>query len=105
MNTSSSLQLVPLFGPQPEAWRRLNAHLFRSDESLRFYLRQHRERLLRAMIRLPDRLKLVLQLFFVEELNLTEIAAVFEVSIPRVHQLRAKALTDLRRLMEGDEAD
>ncbi len=47
MNTSSSLQLVPLFGPQPEAWRRLNAHLFRSDESLRFYLRQHRERLLR----------------------------------------------------------
>ncbi|MFN9633464.1 MAG: sigma factor-like helix-turn-helix DNA-binding protein, partial [Erythrobacteraceae bacterium] len=50
-------------------------------------------------------LKLVLQLFFVEELNLTEIAAVFEVSIPRVHQLRAKALTDLRRLMEGDEAD
>ena len=66
---------------------------------------EDRERLLRAMIRLPDRLKLVLQLFFVEELNLTEIAAVFEVSIPRVHQLRAKALTDLRRLMEGDEAD
>jgi RNA polymerase sigma factor for flagellar operon FliA len=57
------------------------------------------------MIRLPDRLKLVLQLFFVEELNLTEIAAVLEVSVPRVHQLRAKALTDLRRLMEGDGAD
>jgi RNA polymerase sigma factor for flagellar operon FliA len=62
---------------------------------------EDRERLLKAMIELPDRLKLVLQLFFVEELNLTEIAAVLEVSVPRVHQLRAKALKDLRALMEG----
>lgn len=66
---------------------------------------EDRERLLRAMIELPDWLKLVLQLFFVEELNLTEIAAVLDVSVPRVHQLRAKALKDLRALMEGDGAD
>ncbi|MEE4540153.1 MAG: sigma-70 family RNA polymerase sigma factor [Erythrobacter sp.] len=58
------------------------------------------QRLLAAMEQLPDRLKLVLQLFFVEELNLTEIAAVLEVSVPRVHQLRAKALKDLRASME-----
>ncbi|MGB7418516.1 MAG: sigma-70 family RNA polymerase sigma factor [Erythrobacter sp.] len=58
------------------------------------------QRLLAAMDQLPDRLKLVLQLFFVEELNLTEIAAVLEVSVPRVHQLRAKALKDLRASME-----
>jgi RNA polymerase sigma factor FliA len=63
---------------------------------------EDRERLIAAMIRLPDRLKLVLQLFFVEELNLTEIAAVLEVSVPRVHQLRAKALKDLRGLLEAD---
>lgn len=62
---------------------------------------EDRDRLLRAMIELPDRLKLVLQLFFVEELNLTEIAAVLEVSVPRVHQLRAKALKDLRALMDA----
>ncbi|MFO6446373.1 sigma-70 family RNA polymerase sigma factor [Erythrobacter sp. NE805] len=62
---------------------------------------EDRERLIAAMTRLPDRLKLVLQLFFVEELNLTEIAAVLEVSVPRVHQLRAKALKDLRALLEG----
>jgi len=61
---------------------------------------EDRERLIRAMTALPDRLKLVLQLFFVEELNLTEIAAVLEVSVPRVHQLRAKALKDLRALMD-----
>jgi RNA polymerase sigma factor for flagellar operon FliA len=62
---------------------------------------EDRERLIRAMTLLPDRLKLVLQLFFVEELNLTEIAAVLDVSVPRVHQLRAKALKDLRALLEG----
>ena len=61
---------------------------------------EDRERLVEAMGELPDRLKLVLQLFFVEELNLTEIAAVLEVSVPRVHQLRAKALKDLRGLLE-----
>ena len=61
---------------------------------------EDRERLIAAMITLPDRLKLVLQLFFVEELNLTEIAAVLDVSVPRVHQLRAKALKDLRALLE-----
>lgn len=63
---------------------------------------EDRERLVRAMIALPDRLKLVLQLFFVEELNLTEIAAVLDVSVPRVHQLRAKALKDLKALMEAE---
>ena len=60
---------------------------------------EDRERLVAAMTELPDRLKLVLQLFFVEELNLTEIAAVLEVSVPRVHQLRAKALADLKKLL------
>jgi RNA polymerase sigma factor FliA len=65
---------------------------------------QDRELLIQAMVNLPDRLKLVLQLFFVEELNLTEIAAVLEVSVPRVHQLRAKALTDLRKLLEAQLA-
>ncbi|QUL36935.1 sigma-70 family RNA polymerase sigma factor [Erythrobacter sp. JK5] len=65
---------------------------------------EDRERLVRAMTALPDRLKLVLQLFFVEEMNLTEIAEVLEVSVPRVHQLRAKALKDLRALMEAELA-
>lgn len=63
---------------------------------------ENRERLIAAMGKLPERLTLVLQLFYVEELNLTEIAEVLEVSVPRVHQLRAKALGDLRKLMEAD---
>ena len=63
---------------------------------------QDRERLVDAMRQLPERSQLVLQLFFVEELNLTEIAEVLEVSVPRVHQLRAKALKDLRKLIEAE---
>lgn len=61
---------------------------------------EDRERIVAAMQQLNERLQLVLQLFFVEELNLTEIASVLEVSVPRVHQLRAKALKDLRGLFE-----
>jgi RNA polymerase sigma factor for flagellar operon FliA len=64
---------------------------------------QDNERLGEAMVKLPDRLKLVLQLYFVEELNLTEIAQVLEVSVPRVHQLKAQALVKIRQLMEQDE--
>jgi RNA polymerase sigma factor for flagellar operon FliA len=36
----------------------------------------------------------------VEELNLAEIAAVLEVSIPRVHQLKADALKRARTALE-----
>ena len=66
---------------------------------------ENRDRLIAAMVKLPDRLKLVLQLFYVEEMNLTEIAAVLDVSVPRVHQLRAKALKELKKLMEDGGED
>lgn len=53
---------------------------------------------------LPDRLKLVLQLYFVEELNLAEIADVLSVSVPRIHQLKAQAIKHLRERLVGDMA-
>ena len=49
-----------------------------------------------AIAALPDRLQLVVQLYFVEELNLAEIAETLRVSVPRVHQLKAQALSALR---------
>ena len=49
-----------------------------------------------AIAALPERLQLVIQLYFVEELNLSEIAQVLSVSIPRIHQLKAQALSQLR---------
>ncbi len=62
-----------------------------------------RERLVVAMQELPERLQLVLQLFFVEELNLTEISEVLEVSVPRVHQLRAQALGKLKAMLTNED--
>ena len=81
-----------------------NNSAFASDEPDPFDIlsgQEDRERLIAAMGQLPERPLLVLQLFFVEEMNLTEIAEVLEVSVPRVHQLRAKALKDLRAILEG----
>lgn len=63
---------------------------------------QLRGALIGAIAGLPERLKLVVQLYFVEELNLAEIAEVLSVSIPRVHQLKAQALGKLREAL-GDE--
>jgi len=54
-----------------------------------------------AISSLPERLQLVVQLYFVEELNLSEIAGLLEVSIPRVHQLKAQALGQLKKALEG----
>lgn len=57
-----------------------------------------------AIADLPERLQMIIQLYFVEELNLAEIAEVLGVSIPRVHQLKAQALDKLRgALGEGYE--
>jgi len=55
-----------------------------------------------AVADLPERLQMVIQLYFVEELNLAEIAQVLDVSVPRVHQLKAQALDKLRSAL-GDE--
>ena len=60
-----------------------------------------REQVAEAITALPERLQLVIQLYFVEELNLSEIAEVLGVSIPRVHQLKAQALENLRKALAG----
>lgn len=60
-----------------------------------------REAVAGAIAELPDRLQLVIQLYFVEELNLAEIAETLQVSVPRVHQIKAQALDKLRSHLEG----
>jgi RNA polymerase sigma factor FliA len=57
---------------------------------------QTRQAVAAAIAELPERLQMVIQLYFVEELNLAEIAEVLGVSVPRVHQLKAQALDKLR---------
>ena len=56
---------------------------------------------LEAIAMLPQRLQLVVQLYFVEELNLAEIAETLAVAVPRVHQLKAQALDALRKGLDG----
>lgn len=61
---------------------------------------EDRENLIDAISSLGERHQLVIQLYFVEELNLSEIAAVLSVSVPRVHQLKAAALAQMRKALE-----
>ncbi|MDT0574715.1 sigma-70 family RNA polymerase sigma factor [Croceicoccus sp. F390] len=56
--------------------------------------------LTRAISTLAERQQLVLQLYFIEEMNLAEIAAILEVSVPRVHQIKASALNVLKKILE-----
>ena len=63
---------------------------------------QTRGQVASAIAGLPERLQMVIQLYFVEELNLAEIADVLSVSVPRVHQLKAQALDKLRSALGED---
>ncbi len=79
---------------------------FASDEpDAEAVLLQHedRELLAQAIGTLSERHQLVIQLYFVEELNLSEIAAVLGVSVPRVHQLKASALDKIQRAFVAAE--
>jgi RNA polymerase sigma factor FliA len=75
-----------------------------ADESAEVVLLQQEDsvRLAQEIGHLPDRLQLVVQLYFVEELNLAEIAEILGVSVPRVHQLKAAALEKLRLSLQTD---
>jgi len=61
---------------------------------------ESRSQLVAALGDLPERHQIVIQLYFLEELNLAEIAGVLDVSVPRVHQLKAAALKALRDALE-----
>jgi hypothetical protein len=37
--------LLPLLGDDADTWRKRNAHLFQSDQSLRWFFRQHKSEL------------------------------------------------------------
>lgn len=72
-------------GPTPES-------AMLSDE-MRVILKTH-------LKRLKEREALVLQLYFVEELNLEEISEVLEVTVGRVSQMKKSALSQLRTWMQ-----
>ena len=54
----------------------------------------------KALTELPEREALVIQLYYVEELNVFEIAEVLEVSTGRVSQIKKSAIGQLRQFIE-----
>ena len=60
------------------------------------YREQFREQLASSIEQLPDREKLVLSLYYEQELNLREIGAVLDVSESRVCQIHGQAVMRLR---------
>lgn len=61
--------------------------------------------LIRAIETLDEREKIILNLYYVEELTLKEIGHVFDISIARVSQIHSKVLLKLRKKIEklGEE--
>ena len=57
-----------------------------------------------ALRTLPEREALVIQLYYVEELNVYEIAEVLEVTTGRVSQIKKSAISSLRHFLGGHEA-
>ncbi len=61
-----------------------------------------REIVIEAIDALPEREKMVLVLYYQEELNLKEIGAVLEVGESRVSQLHSQAIKRLRARLNND---
>jgi RNA polymerase sigma factor for flagellar operon FliA len=58
-----------------------------------------REALIKAITALPEREAQVIQLYYVEELNLEEIGEVFGVGSARVCQIKASAHVKLKKAL------
>jgi RNA polymerase sigma factor for flagellar operon FliA len=63
---------------------------------------QLKQRLVANLKRLKERDAMVLQLYYVEELNLEEIAEVLDVTVGRVSQIKKAALAQLREWLQDD---
>jgi len=65
-------------------------------------LQERKERLVRAILDLPDQQQKVLNLYYYEELTLKEVGAVLEVSESRVCQIHSAAMKRLRKAVRED---
>lgn len=61
------------------------------------------ENLGHAMDRLPERDKMLIELYYVESLTMQQIAEIFHVTKPRICQIHSRALVRLRGIMEPEE--
>lgn len=64
-----------------------------------FLKKERKIQLVGAMEKLNEREKIILDLYYVQELTLKEIAYAMDISIPRVSQIHGKIILKLRELM------
>jgi RNA polymerase sigma factor for flagellar operon FliA len=62
-------------------------------------LGQEADHLREALLELPEQERTVLSLYYFEELKLTEIARILDVSESRISQIRSKAIQRLRKML------
>jgi RNA polymerase sigma factor for flagellar operon FliA len=60
-----------------------------------------KEILVKALGKLSERDRLVITLYYFEELNFKEIAETLDLSIGRVSQIHTKVLSNLKKLLAG----
>lgn len=71
----------------------------------KIYMQELREQLGASLHKLKEREALVLQLYYVEELNIYEIAEVLEVSTGRVSQIKSSAINFLRDDLKVNQSE
>lgn len=67
--------------------------------------KEQEQLMLHGVEHLSERDQLVLQLYYVEELTLKEIAHILDLSIPRISQIHGKILSDLRTFMNKENQE
>lgn len=85
---------------------KLSIHEVLSDDKNIFEeikLREIYEKLSRAIEQLSETEKIVISLYYYEELNMKEIAQVMGVSLSRVSQIHGKALVKLKNFLETEK--
>ncbi|SNR76361.1 sigma-70 family RNA polymerase sigma factor [Desulfurobacterium atlanticum] len=65
-------------------------------------LKEMKFRLARALDNLSEREKLILQLLFVEELDLKSISKILNISVSRISQIKKRAMEKLYKILEKD---
>lgn len=96
--SANLLGLDELFGPDTDSDRWLSGKSAVPSEQVEDA--QFREALAQALGTLPERERLVLNLYYNEELNLREIGAVLSVTESRVSQIRSQAVHRLRARLD-----
>jgi RNA polymerase sigma factor for flagellar operon FliA len=93
------LTLLGLEGSEDEEGRHLAQQIpddpARNPQAL-FELTEGRERLIKAIDRLPERERQVIALYYLEELTMKEVGAVLGITESRVSQLHTQAILRLR---------